>query len=390
MNYILWITLIPITLYMLSILCLFIVDPLQIFHKPWVREEYFIPQLRFQAAGIINNSEFDSFILGTSMGANFSPEEASQLLGGKFVNISLDGGYLSERGAVFRYALKNKKIKKVIITLDGFGKVGSYNPNFDYHNFSYLYNDYRFDDIRIYMSNKYKDYLFCKNKYISFDNYVCDRVKNLTHVTEWASEEHHMKKYGGLNKWFAADNDHQVIHAFKEIVESTECIKNNCDDLAVSVNNLEDSAGIEAFDEYVLKQIKKYPDTEFYLVFPPYSRMRYAMSYQGDRKKFERHLIRIRYVLNVVEQYNNVKVFGYDDMDFLDDIANYRDTGHYHPRINSMILKSIKNDAHRLTNDNVDNYIKKATIAAKNYDIVAIGQKIKQYLEDNELMNIIQ
>jgi hypothetical protein len=47
--------------------------------------------MRQQAAGIINNYEFDSIILGTSMLENTSAKEAGEKLGGKFMNISLSG-----------------------------------------------------------------------------------------------------------------------------------------------------------------------------------------------------------------------------------------------------------------------------------------------------------
>ena len=47
--------------------------------------------MRQQAAGIINNYEFDSIILGTSMLENTSAKEADEKLGSKFMNISLSG-----------------------------------------------------------------------------------------------------------------------------------------------------------------------------------------------------------------------------------------------------------------------------------------------------------
>ena len=74
--------------------------------------------MRQQAAGIINNYEFDSIILGTSMLENTSAKEAGEKLGGKFMNISLSGSNFYERSFVLEYALRKKEIKKIIYSLD--------------------------------------------------------------------------------------------------------------------------------------------------------------------------------------------------------------------------------------------------------------------------------
>lgn len=64
--------------------------------------------MREQAAGIINSFEFDSVILGTSMLENTSAREASQKIGGIFVNISLAGSSFYERAIVLKKVLQKK------------------------------------------------------------------------------------------------------------------------------------------------------------------------------------------------------------------------------------------------------------------------------------------
>ena len=89
-----------------------------LFHKPWIHEKYYFKDMRRQAAGIINTHEFDSIILGTSMAQNFSSEEASTEFDANFVNLSIGGGYFSEREILLKYALDKKDIKNVIISLE--------------------------------------------------------------------------------------------------------------------------------------------------------------------------------------------------------------------------------------------------------------------------------
>ena len=176
---------------------LVVVDPLRLFHKPWVRDDYFISELRFQAAGIIRNAEFDSIILGTSMAANFSPREASQLWDEQFVNISPDGSWLSERSIILNFALANKRLKNIIISLDGSHEYGKFHPSFPITNYDYLYNESRMDDLKAYLNLKYAQYLLCRNIMISSDA-LCKKAKSLETVTEWSSSNTNSKRFGGL------------------------------------------------------------------------------------------------------------------------------------------------------------------------------------------------
>jgi hypothetical protein len=82
------------------------------------------------------------------------------------------------------------------------------------------------------------------------------------------------------------------------------------------------------------------------------------------------------------EKHPNVKIFGFEAEDFLDDIANYKDTSHYHQRINSEILRWMKNGEHELTSSNLEPYIQEITERAANYPLREIGSQIDAYLAD--------
>ena len=64
------------------------------------------------------SDDFDSVVLGSSMAENFSAKEASELLGGTFVNISMAGSLLSERNIVLKHLFNKKVVSNVIISLD--------------------------------------------------------------------------------------------------------------------------------------------------------------------------------------------------------------------------------------------------------------------------------
>lgn len=61
---------------------LYIYDPLMLYHKPYFRKETFSTDMRVQAKAIIDNYDFDSIIIGSSILENTSAKEANDKLGG--------------------------------------------------------------------------------------------------------------------------------------------------------------------------------------------------------------------------------------------------------------------------------------------------------------------
>ena len=360
-----------------------LVDPYRIFHKPWIGNDYYTSDrsMRDTAAGIINTEEFDSIILGSSMAANFSANEASQLFGNHVVNISMDGSGIPERSLVLSYALRQRKLTDVIFSFD-WGSLRSPVSASPVAPYAYLYDDNRANDLLIYASNlKPIRYAFCRNLVIASDALCPNRKNDLENLVEWHSDWEHSKRFGGLNKWLEAKNDGQVKDALKSIADSVHTIESGkmkaVDPALVERNVARDR---KVFAETLLSNAEQYPQTRFYLFFPPYSRLNYAILKQSDPQRFEEYQGILRSVIRDAEKHPNVKVFGFETEDFLDDIANYKDTSHYHQRINSEILHWMKNGEHQLTSANLEPYIQEITRRAANYPLKQIGAQIGAYL----------
>jgi len=377
-----FIVLASIGLYVAYVSVMVALDPLQIFHEDPDRDGgNLITGMRFQAAGIINNYAFDSIILGASMAANFSPKEASNVFDSHFVNLSLSGSMLSERSLVLNYALRKKKLKNVIITLDGFAPVGKYRDDFPVSNFDFLYNTRRFDDVLVYSNLKYIKYAICKKEVIYTNIPQCHIFKPVETIVEWASLKENYRRFGGLNKWFEANSNAQTT--LKNIVLSTRCIKNGCEKPRPYVHNqlIKLENGSASFDQYILKTVRENPETKFHLFFPPYSRLKYAMWAQENRHVFDLYLSTIRHIVNKSGALPNLHIYGFDDMDFLDDISNYKDTRHHRPKFNSEILHWMRNGEHELSGHMLGQYLAKIKYKARHYDVSSIGYKIEQYLK---------
>jgi len=363
-----------------------LVDPYRIFHKPWVRDNYYPTDtgMRAEAAGIINTESFDSIILGTSMAENFSPREASQVFDANFVNISLSGSFISERSFVLGYALRKRNLKDVIYSIDwGTLNTGSIAGR-PMEPYAYLYDEDPINDLTIYASNpKVFRYALCRNLVVSSDRLCQKRKNDLETLVEWYSDWEHSKRFGGLNKWLEAKNNSQIQGSLKEISKSINLINSgqiaSIDSSSVELANYQHQ---KVFNEKLLVHAIKYPKTQFYLFFPPYSRLNYAILKQSNPQRFEEYLGILRLVVNECARHPNIHVFGFETEDFLDDIANYKDTSHYHQLFNSKMLHWMKNGEHELKPENLETYIQEITARAAAYPLKEIGDQIDSYLKN--------
>lgn len=199
------------------VLCalLWIYDPFMFFHKPYFREQTYHSDMRIQAKGIIDNIEFDSIILGTSILENTSAKEAGQKLGGKWINLSIAGSDFNERKIVLDYALGHKNIKQVLFSIDGFILRNGDRENSDSWRIdSNLYKDGLF-------WQKYKRYLDkklirCARKWSKSKECVGDK-KDLETLTQ--DEYRSSKKYfGGFVNWSEWQKD-EAIKQYNEYVK---------------------------------------------------------------------------------------------------------------------------------------------------------------------------
>lgn len=371
----------------LSVCCLalivginLIIDPLKLFHKPYFLKENLNSNMRLQAAGIIKNYDFNSIILGTSMLENTSSKEASNVLGGKFMNISLSGSDFYERSFPLHLALETKQVKKVIYSLDYSGLKNSRmgRRDFSISNFDYLYDSNTLNDLKSYVN------LELPKCALKFNFSPCfGRKTNFDSPNEWYSDKIHSSRFGGLDNWFKAKNNNQIRDAFKEISNSIKKIK-NAEVLDDKERDNKVLLSKNYLDKYLVKYAIEYPQTEFILVIPPYSRIQNAINAQYKKSDFYRVKESIKYLVHKSNEFKNIKVYGWGDKDFPDDIANYKDLRHYGIEINSKMLSWIKNNDGLLTSNNIEVYLKEFTKKSLNYNVISIGEKIEVYLSNNK------
>jgi hypothetical protein len=380
-------SIIMLSLPLILFLLIFLFDPLAIFHQFGYKTHWFGLGLRVHAASAINSGKYDSFILGTSMLENTSARELEKLFSGsRFANISISAGNFYEQSILLESIFKDKHVKNIIFSLDDvYLKRVEARPSTPPESFAYLYNTNRLDDIQVYFTwpgiIKGLTHFFFKE--LLLKEKVHDRYIDFNRPNAWMYDDGHMCRFGGLEKWFAAENNDQIIRALRTIFQtSSEIASGKTDFMTPSEESQEISRAIAYCKKYVIRHVKENPSVRFYLLFPPYSRIHFASWHQYFLTNARIHEAVVRYFANMTKELDNLSVYGFEDQVFLDQIEFYKDTGHFHPEINQKINLCLKNDECRLTTDNVEQYLMNARKAALDFDLIELGRKIDIYLNE--------
>lgn len=374
----------------LFFLCFVLSDVYGIF---WRREPaLFDAEMRIMAANAINSGKFDSYILGTSMTENTSARELEQLFndGSKFANISMDGGDFFERSVILKYIYEKDGAKNIVYSLDDSyisQRLGQ--PGFPVSDFAYLYDNNRLNNLEIYFSMMPVSAI--GRQLILRENFSEGIYKDYDMPSNWFWNPDSSQRFGGLDKWLSAKFRDPVIgrqfaNGLASIVRGAE--KADSAPLADTRFSDEELSRIDLAKEYcrkyVIRFVEENPSTEFYVFFPPYSRIRFAIWYQSNKTSALIHQHVVRYFAEMGARYPNLHVFGFEDQAFLDDIALYIDTGHYHPSVNSLITAAMAEGTNEITPQNVDEYLRVSEALALSFDLKGLAAEIRDYLDGSQ------
>lgn len=359
---------------------LLLIDPLNILKFDLSHNEFFIKEMRFQSAAIINKIDFDSAIVGTIMAENFKADEANKKLGGSFQNLSLSGSLLKERKVLLEYLLSEKDVKTLIVSIDGVSDVQR-NRGIPIKAWSFLYNKNYLDDFYLYTNRKYTPYISC---YLIFDNKFSNLIfgecpkkkirKEIESLTEWQSDPVHNSRFGGIEKWLENKENSQVSKSIENIITASTLVQKKERNLSEKANNYYDP--IE-FSKNIVPLIQKYPKTRFILFFPPYSMFKYAIDVQTAPYVFSKYKELVEHVVLETELYPNAEVYWFVDKDFVRDIANYKDLTHYNGHYNSVFLDDFSMKHSIIDFKNYRRLLSKLENKANSVDLVDLANKFK-------------
>lgn len=360
------------------ILLIVALDPFGLFHKHGIKIGV-LNNMRIQAAGAINSADFDSVILGSSVLENTSAKDASDILGGKFVNLSISGSTFFERAFILEALVRDKKLNRVLYSLDAVYVNPVYEiPNYPASRFDFLYNESKWDNIYAYFDFAIAGCLFksALGSSCMGNDYAFDRPN------AWMNLPEHATRFGGLQNWLRAENNHQIVDALTTITRDVDLIRTkNYDRYTKDDESKAIRTAIEYAEKSILSYVRANPHVQFDLVFPPYSRIVFAQWNQIHRIDVPVHNALQEYLVAQAQSLPNLAIYGYEDMDFLDDLSNYKDTVHYSPDYNVQMLEWVRDGKHRLTPKNLATYQEIAKKKANEFDMIGLGKTFDDYLK---------
>lgn len=359
-----------------SLLIAFIYDPLQIWHKPYFRTQTYGSNTRETNKAIIRNTNFNSIIIGSSLSTNTSSKEVSKKLNATFMNLSMDGAPPAENKIILNYALKQKPIKKVVYFL-GISYLGlkKENNTFPTAKYSFLYDNKKYNDYKIYLNDKYLNCI----KTLSKSPECVGTKLNMDKPYAWDIYNYHMARFGGFDNWLANKNNGQISAVFDTILNTPQNI------FAQKVSDKEQQSIKDYINENILSIVKQNPQTNFYLVIPPVSSLELARELRSnDELSFSRQKMALKYLTSQNKKYKNLKIYAFDNLKDIGDIKNFKDLIHFSPRINSYILDSIRKNKEVITSQNIDEYLNQTYQKAISYDFNYYYYKIKSVHGSNK------
>lgn len=321
-----------------------VVDPYFHYHAPQSFVKYELNNERYQNNGIVKHFDYDAIITGSSMTQCFRPSELDELFSVNAIKVPFSGGSFKEVNENLKVALKyNSDIKMVVRGLD-VNALFNDKDLMNYDNFpTYLYDDTILNDAS-YLFNKsilitsiqnLRGYLATKSTYMSMDDYM-----------NWSNYMTYGKE--AALRFYNRDE----IDIVEEMLPITE----------------EDYEMMEdAIAQNITSTIAKYPDTEFYIYFTPYSI--FYMDFWHRSGELHRYMMAQKFYTEKLLEYENVHVFSFfSDYETICDLNNYKDLAHHRGELNSQILIWMKEGKYELTKENYEEYYNEIYDYYMNFD----------------------
>lgn len=317
------------------------IDPFFHYHAGLDFLEYPMKEERYQNDGIARYYDYDAIITGTSMTQNFKCSEFDELFGTTSIKIANSGATYHESGENIRRALShNGAVKNVLCSLDG--------NRLNYPAFQDEYADY---PTYLYDHNPFNDVNYLLNKEIITKTIA---VINYTRAGEKTPT---MDEYGNWNQ-YASFGKESVLASFSLLEEREEELILTADDIFQIKENV---------TENFVKLAEDYPDTAFYLFFPPYSICYWEALVRT--KQLNAQLDAQKIAAELLFSAENIHVYDFSyRTDITGDLNNYTDTLHYGEWINSEMLQMMAAGEGRLTSENYTDYYNTLYTLYSEYD----------------------
>lgn len=326
-----------------------VADPYFHYHGPLSILSYRLYDERYINDGISRHFDYDAIITGTSMAQNFKVSEMNELFGTNAVKETFSGaGYQEISENLDRALSRNENLNTILLALDYNGLLRSYDwKQYDQYP-TWLYDDNPFNDV---------SYLF--NKSVLYHGVLSNLTMTLSGTPSTTMDEY--------SSWERETGLECILYSYdREHVNPESSPKFGAEELNAVTQTI--TANVTALAD-------KYPDTTFYVFYPPYSICYWdALNIKGT---LIRQTQAEQAATELLLECPNIKLYNFfDQYDVVCNPDYYCDDGHYSAEINSRILKWIANDIGLITKENYIEKLKQERDFYLNYDYDSIYESL--------------
>lgn len=315
-----------------------VVDPFFQFRLP---ETAVFENERYENAGIIRNSDFDTVLMGTSLVCNFRASWFDELTGGLTLKIGFRDGYLSDFDTALRLAYETEpEIKAVYFGLDANILVRS-DTERTTDLPEYLYDSNRLNDISYFLN---------KDVYLRCFNTLAERARgNAVPVDE-------------AHVW-SGDAEFSAWQSLAGYVRPEQ-----------AETELEKDAFYGAVDENLAViggWVTEHPETEFHIFLSPYSVLYWDRTTRMGR--LEATLGALEYAIPKLLEYDNVNVhFFMDNADIVTYMGFYTDHVHFSDGVSKKLSEWMVGGLFQVTEETWQTRLDALETLVRNYDYDAL------------------
>lgn len=320
-----WLVMFVVSVMLLPALITYIFDPFYQYHKPIFNLRASLHDRDNQVVGTIRTFDYDSVLIGSSVSENFDTDYLDAHYNCKTLKISRAAGSVADLLYYMDMAHEKQDIKNVFWCMDIFSMTASTEVTlYDDSIPRYLHTETIFDDLT-YLYNK--DILF-KEIPLSIANSFLGRNTG-----------------GNAYNW-AEDKTFSVEQAMKAYLKPGTVLS------AEPVSN-EKSQLIAENISMVIEEITAHPDTEYTIIFPPYSLLWWDCGYTNGFAN--EYFYVLETLLPKLLECENATVYYFQaEKEIVCDLNYYMDMVHYSPEINQYMLDCVVNGANQVTMQNLD------------------------------------
>lgn len=324
-----------------------VADPFYHYHKPWGSMPAVLYNEVYQTPGVAKNFTYDSAIVGSSMTENFRVSWFDEDLDWNTVKLSYEGACSDDLRAILEAVFSgSREVKNIVLAVDDYqflsdsGSQATERPE-------YLYNDKLLDDV---------NYLWNRDALKASLERIWDGIN---------------RRAGNIDDAYNFSGKYEFSKA--RVLEDARPFRENS-----KANPPEKKVQKDAYlqickenMEHILPFMREHKETEFIVVFSPYSIMNWEKKLLAGT--LEAQLFTDGYMIEQFLSLENVRVFYFqDEYEMITNLDMYMDTCHYVEEYNRYIEQCIKKGKNEVTVDNYKNRLESMYRIVTEYDFEGI------------------